>query len=153
WCMSPRAAEIVALVRALPEDVREEVLDELLRGDSAVTWTPELQRRAEEAMRGENVVDMDEALAEIRAKLRRVPGRGSRPTAGARDRLSRGSGAGAKAPGRVSPRLGARRARGEGVELRCLQLRRFPYELELVLDGGGGAEQGAARVTAGRSLG
>jgi hypothetical protein len=76
--MSPRAEELLEAVKKLPHDERADFVGKLhawldeeddgLEADD-VEWTPELERRAREALRGENLVDADEVFAEVRAKL------------------------------------------------------------------------------------
>ena len=40
-------------------------------GDAEATWTPEIERRTLEALRGENLVgDIEDVLARVRARLR-----------------------------------------------------------------------------------
>lgn len=73
--MSERVAEILQLASSLPREEREELIDKLIETveppAAASTWTPELERRAREALRGENLVgEASEVLAQIREEQR-----------------------------------------------------------------------------------
>lgn len=72
--MTDRTRLLLEEVLALPADERsaliEQVLATLEAQDDGVTWTPELERRAREALRGENLRDAADVFADLRAELR-----------------------------------------------------------------------------------
>jgi hypothetical protein len=74
--MTERVAELLEQVRGLSAEEREEfegvILEKLEKSREAAsvsTWTPELERRAREALRGENLVEADVVFAELRREL------------------------------------------------------------------------------------
>ena len=73
--MTERVAEILEMASSLPREEREELIDKLIDTveppAAASTWTPELERRAREALRGENLVgDLDDVVARVQERLR-----------------------------------------------------------------------------------
>jgi hypothetical protein len=64
---------------SLPDDERRDVAERLLKSvpgaeaDHQGAWTSEAKRRADEVERGEGeLLDLDEAIGELRADLRRI---------------------------------------------------------------------------------
>ena len=77
--MTQRLADVLERVQDLSPEEREAfdaVMVEQLdlapqEGEAESTWTPEIERRTLEALRGENLVgDIDDVLARVRARLR-----------------------------------------------------------------------------------
>lgn len=69
--------ELIETVMRLPPAEREAFLDRLGQrldaeagGAEVPVWTPELERRAREALRGENLVDAEVVYADLEAELR-----------------------------------------------------------------------------------
>lgn len=73
--MTDRVADLLEQVRRLSAEEREEfeglLLDhpEYRQSAPVSTWTPELERRAHEALRGDNLVDADVVFSELRRDL------------------------------------------------------------------------------------
>ncbi len=78
--MTSTAKKILDEALSLPEDDRrrlgEAILDSVPRGapeDTQQAWVDEARRRAEKVERGEGeLLDLDEALTDLRADLRRI---------------------------------------------------------------------------------
>ena len=77
--MTQRLADVLESVQDLSPEERKafdvvmvEQLDGAPQdGEAEVTWTPEVERRTLEALRGENLVgDIEDVLAQVRARLR-----------------------------------------------------------------------------------